>query len=445
MNKPPSIRNIDSSILDGADDYEAYVYEYIHVVLGHRYIGSKKGLFDGTYWHSSENAEFLSIFGGLEPVLDLKIINYGFYKDMQNLESKLQSEVNAKSNPDYYNQSVAPTGNKPLIQIEVCKNIVAHIHHLIDEGKYKLEDKKKIYALDRLQVRVEDDIEHIQRIKERAEESGIEFTKPVIIWEEMSPVNVGEDLIGDGGHTLGGVNQIDNIPKVKTIRLPKSFTDEYDLTIWDLRYIGNLLNPRSEFIKKERTDGDALKLLMGLKEQGQDINLKRTKIGRDLLQGLGFKGKKVGRLIEKAENDYSNSIFKKSGQVIAKYNPSTHPKNWKRLQDRADSLRNDRTIVITFCTAYYSKIVAEIIHEINKKGNENKYRIIVLYFHNKQPNKDQWDQKWHQKLKDQIKNKGGLFDKMMPVKWNDGKNILEFGRELITSEMDYTIPDIDNG
>ena len=60
MNKPPSIRNIDSSILDGADDYEAYVYEYIHVVLGHRYIGSKKGLFDGTYWHSSEMLNFLA-------------------------------------------------------------------------------------------------------------------------------------------------------------------------------------------------------------------------------------------------------------------------------------------------------------------------------------------------------------------------------------------------
>ena len=98
------------------------------------YIGSRKGLFDGTYWHSSKNKEFLRVFSGSNSVLNLQIINFGFYLDMQNLESKLQSEVNAKSNPLYYNDAVAPTGNKQPIDIEKCKQVVEYINEKINNG-----------------------------------------------------------------------------------------------------------------------------------------------------------------------------------------------------------------------------------------------------------------------------------------------------------------------
>ena len=59
MQKPESILNIDHTILDGDDTYEAYVYKYTNTINGRMYIGSRKGLFDGTYWHSSKNKEFL--------------------------------------------------------------------------------------------------------------------------------------------------------------------------------------------------------------------------------------------------------------------------------------------------------------------------------------------------------------------------------------------------
>ena len=101
MEHPPSIISIDNSVLNGVGLYDAYVYSFTHYKTGEIYIGSKLGMFDGTYWHSSLNTKFCRLFSGSEPLFYYKIINYGLYIDMQNLESKLQSEVNAKSNPLY--------------------------------------------------------------------------------------------------------------------------------------------------------------------------------------------------------------------------------------------------------------------------------------------------------------------------------------------------------
>ena len=52
INKPKSIASIDDSVLDSnTQSYEAYVYEYTNIENGKKYIGSKKGVFDGSYWH----------------------------------------------------------------------------------------------------------------------------------------------------------------------------------------------------------------------------------------------------------------------------------------------------------------------------------------------------------------------------------------------------------
>ena len=70
INKPKSIASIDDSVLDSnTQSYEAYVYEYTNIENGKKYIGSKKGMFDGSYWHSSQNYEFCRIFSEDKPLL----------------------------------------------------------------------------------------------------------------------------------------------------------------------------------------------------------------------------------------------------------------------------------------------------------------------------------------------------------------------------------------
>ena len=63
---------------------------------------------------------------------------------MQNLESKLLSEVKAKSNPDYYNKAVAPSGDKALIQVKVCLAIVKIINDKIKNKEEQEQEKLNV-------------------------------------------------------------------------------------------------------------------------------------------------------------------------------------------------------------------------------------------------------------------------------------------------------------
>ena len=138
--KLPSIRNLDISKANGFG-YEAFVYEITNIQDGKKYIGYHSESFDGSYWGSPTDKYFLDIlYSGDRPLLDYKIVATGLKKDMQNLESKLLSEVKAKSNPDYYNKAVAPSGDKALIQVKVCIGIVEIINEKIKTETCKLKE-----------------------------------------------------------------------------------------------------------------------------------------------------------------------------------------------------------------------------------------------------------------------------------------------------------------
>ena len=433
--KLPSIRNLDISNAKGFG-YEAFVYEIINIQDGKKYIGYHSEPFDGSYWGSPTDKYFLDIlYSGDRPLLDYKIIATGLKKDMQNLESKLLSEVKAKSNPDYYNKAVAPSGDKPLIQTKTCLDIVKYINRKIEDEDWNIEDKDKIYVLDRLQVRAEDDVTHIQRIKDRAEQTGIAHTKPIIIWEGASPKNKGQDVVGDGNHTLRALNQIKKQGKVRTIRFDESFIKEHSLTEDDLRYIGNLLNPKKTKIAKENDIDDIVKLLVGLKEKGQDLNQKKTSHAHDYLKPLGYLNRDITKILKKVEQEYKNNQYKKSNKKVAIYSQKSHPENWKELMKKKKELEDDDTMVVCHCTAYYSKISTAILEEMMKKENKEKHIVLVLFFHNSDHTKEEWERKWHTKLKTVMRYH---FNNMFPVE----KNNTEFKYELKTESMPHLISDV---
>ena len=433
--KLPSIRNLDISNAKGFG-YEAFVYEIINIQDGKKYIGYHSEPFDGSYWGSPTDKYFLDIlYSGDRPLLDYKIVATGLKKDMQNLESKLLSEVKAKSNPDYYNKAVAPSGNKALIQVKVCLAIVKIINDKIKNKDWRIEDKDKIYALDRLQVRAEDDVVHIQKIKDRAEQTGIEHTKPVIIWGGASPKNKGQDVVGDGNHTLRALNQLPKQKKVRTIYFDEAFIREHSLTEDDLRYIGNLLNPKKTEIDKENEPNDIVKLLVGLKEKGQDLNPKNTSHAHDYLKPLGYLNKDITKILQTVEQEYLNKQYKKGGKKVAIYSQKTHPENWKELMKRKKELEDEDTIVICHCTTYYSKIVSTIFEEMKKPENRKKYIIQVLLFHNSDRNKKEWEKKWGTRLTEVVQ---WVLDEMEPVE----KNYTKFKYQLKSEPMPHTMRDV---
>ena len=439
MEHPPSIISIDNSVLNGVGLYDAYVYSFTHYKTGEIYIGSKLGMFDGTYWHSSLNTKFCRLFSGSEPLFYYKIINYGLYIDMQNLESKLQSEVNAKSNPLYYNNAVAPTGNRELINIENCKKIVDYVNDKIENDEIQEEPFESIDVLEIVQVRyAAEDFSHLSRIKDGLREAGLKNQKPVVIWEGMGTDD--GDLVGAGNHTIKAIGGVPNITTIKTVRIPKEVSEEYNMNMDGIRYCGNLFNPRQNVAKLETAEEDAIKTLISLREKGTDISGDKTTYGKDLVRGLGFKGRQPAAIVAKAEKLYKSKILAKSGQKIAKYD-TAHPENLKELDRKADSLRNDHTIVVKAGTAIPSKMIRAIMEAVtDTKTYPNHYAIELVFFHNADSSKEKWDNGEHSNVKRLIRDTLKMFG---PVKYKDENgNMIDVERTFNTHGMDHYQSDI---
>ena len=446
FDKPSSIRNIDISVTDNVISYEAFFYEMTHIHNGKKYTGYHPDVFDGTYWGSPTDEEFKRILNGEEELIDYKITKVGLLADIKNFESKTQSEAKVKSNPDYYNKAVAPSANKLLIQKKTCLEVRDIINDKIKRGEYELEDIKEIAKLDRLQVRSEEDIKHIQKIKDRAKRTGIKNTEPIIIWEGATytithddgteEVRTG-DVIGDGNHTLRALCQLSNILQAKVIRMDYPFQEDLKLSELDLRYIGNLKNPKQKKIEKENEPEDMVKLLLRCKQQGQELDPKKTNHARDLLEPFGYDARERSLIVKKVNEEFANSIYKKANQKIAVYSQKTHPENWKKLLDRKKEIeQNENTIVIYRISNSWSKMMTDIIEEMKKPENKHKFQIHVLFYHNNQKNQDDWGRTYREQFTSQL---DWLLDNMEPVTTKTGVKVK---RRKQTEEMKHLISDV---
>ena len=175
---------------------------------------------------------------------------------------------------------------------------------------------------------------------------------------------------------------------IRDRRITKEEIEEWGINLDEMKYIGGLLNPREEVPKLESDKDDAIKQLIEQKEKGIAIS-GNTDYGVRLIKGMGFK--RPTSIVKEAEKLYTAQIRAKGGQKIAQYDKK-HPENLKKLQRKADSLRNDHTIVIEMGTAIPSKIYRAILEALNDKESYPKHHSIQLvYFHNADDNKDKWD------------------------------------------------------
>ena len=435
INHPPSIISIDTSKC--VERYDAYVYKYTNIIDGRWYVGWHTGMFDGTYWHSSKDKEFLKVFSGSKPTLTLEILSTGLIIDMKNLESKILTEQKVRKNPLSYNGAGSPTGSKESIDIEKCYRFVDFLKQKIKNGEIQEEDFDNVKDLPKLQVRGKgENNDHIGRIRDGMRETGLEKQNPVLIWEESEP-KTEKDMVGNGSHTIKAIDGLININLIKTVRISKQVINDWDLNLSEMRYIGNLLNPRAEVPTLETDEDDAIKILIGEKERGNAIS-GDTDYGVRLISHLGFK--RPTNIVKKAEKLYTQRIRAKSGQKIAQYDKN-HMDNLKQLDRKADSLRNDHTIVIAMGTAIPSKIIRAIFEAVNdKKAYPNRYAVELVYFHNADSSKEKWDNGEHASIKSTIR---GVFKEMKPIKYKDiNGNIVKMERTFQTHEMPHTQADI---
>lgn len=99
MAVPPTLM-LNRSI--SMNTYESFVYEWTNTDNDMKYIGSHKGTVDDGYISSSKY--FLKDYRSNPSKFIRNIISFGNVEDMRELESRLLQEVNAASNPQYYNK-----------------------------------------------------------------------------------------------------------------------------------------------------------------------------------------------------------------------------------------------------------------------------------------------------------------------------------------------------
>ena len=437
IKHPPSIISIDTTVCVGR--YAAYVYKYTNILNNKWYVGWHRGMFDGTYWHSSKNQEFIKVFGGLQPILKLEILHVGLIIDMKNTESKILTDQKAKSNPLSYNNAGAPTGNKEPVDIKKCQQIVTLIHEMIANGEHNEEDLSIISALDTVQVRVEaENKDHIGRIKEGIVETGLEFQTPVLVWEGQSPKTEDGDLRGDGNHTVKALEDLKNFNTIKVLRMSREFAEEWDLNIHEIRYIGNLMNPRQVQVKLENVEEDAIKGLTTFLESGIVIDPEKTEYGKNYVKGMGFKGRKPAAICKKAMERYAARILAKSGLKIAKYD-NHHPENLKSLERKANEYRSPTSVVITYNTSFGSKILREVMEYANDPNYSDRYQFHLVGYHNSDSNRNVWDSREKVALNKLI---NGIFSKMEPIVVNENGYEVKVARKFIIHEMEHYEADV---
>ena len=439
MNHPPSIISIDTSLCIGV--YGAYVYKYTNVANGKWYVGWHLGVFDGSYWHSSKNKEFLKIFSGSKPTLTLEILSIGLSIDMKNLESKILTDQKVKKNSLSYNGAGSPTGNKEIIDLEKVQEVFEILQERLENGDYEEEDLDVISLLRTIQVRDKaEEKSHTMRIRDGILETGLEFQTPVLIWEGQDPFGDDKDVRGDGNHTILALLGLKNFNTVKTLRVSREFCEKYNLNLEELRQIGLKMNPRQVVATKETEDEDVIKQLLGLLERGTNIDPKKTDYGKEVCKNLGYKGKKPAYLCKKAIKIHKDNILAKSGLKRAIYDED-HPDNLKSLNRKAASLNKDRSIVITGNTAQPSKIIRAILESVTDHIYSDCYNVHLVCHHNgNDKNKKIWDSREKSSVENLIKRNFAMYQKVVVEEDNGLKH--EFPRTFTIHEMDHYQSDI---
>jgi len=242
--------------------YEGYLYKFTNLDDGKMYVGIHKGAVDDPYNHSSENVEFQKVFVNSESKLSYEVLSYGDYIQMQNDEHRILKQVDARKNPMYYNKS---NGFPQFVEpdIDRCELLNTQIDDCVFPTKK--EDIELHINMSALQVRFEHDPDLQRTIKQKIDDArgNTDACNPVLVWEGRG--ENGEDLRGDGNHTVLGAGQSKHAIDIPVMRIP--YAVHCDLTDEELRFIGNMRNKKPEVAKKYTSMQDGIKYVLDMADK----------------------------------------------------------------------------------------------------------------------------------------------------------------------------------
>lgn len=270
-----------------------------------------------------------------------------------------------------------------------------------------IEQVKDVAKLKRLQTRFVEDEAHKREIKERIEDAGGDTSNcsPIVVYEGRGAN--GEDVVGDGNHTLAAASEAKHCVVVPVLRVPKEVHEMY--TDDELVGVGNLLNKQPDVIKKPVSADDAVKHIERTLKAGVTLEqfAKDEHAHRHYLQLCGFTTRKITGIINKVKQSIQKQQFLRANKLWIDY---TKDVNKKILESKTEGFKTADTMAISVSSAMFKwdNILNTLFAHTEEKGKnriKQKDKMVVVVHHST-PDKER---DWKVNIQPQILNKIDFF------------------------------------
>ena len=394
MIKPINIK--EDYYAPAPNDYEGYLYRYTNLKTNQKYIGIHKGSVTDAYNHSSQNNEFQEVF------VD------GSYFEMQNIEHKMLSEVDARNSDDYYNKHNGFAAY-PEANLERCEELIERI----ESGEFRTDEYESLDLhkdMNRMQVRKEDDPALQKEIRQKIDDAkgNTDECNPVLVFECRG--ENGEDIRGDGNHTVAGAVASKHAINIPVDRVPYEVHKNYSDA--DLKGVCNLCNKKPGIVKKPISIEDGIKHVVdNHTEKSAHDSINNVKF----LKAYGFNGSaktgQINTILKNAKKEIDDLEYAKKNMLFINYGAAPHNKT---LSNFVEAQVDANTIAMYMSSA---KVAANtILEKLLAAEQVGKTRLVVVVHHKSRAYKEDWQMNiqpyWKQILKTTCPNFDIDFEEM---------------------------------
>jgi hypothetical protein len=412
------------------NSYTGYLYKFTNLDKLKYYIGSRKGLIDDHYWHSSTCDELQRDLANPNANFKFEILKVGKHNIMEVIEDEMLKDVKAGQNPSYYNKRSHGSPKYKRSNLKACEQLRDNIL----SGEYKSETEEEITDLMKMvdegrffQVRIKFDEKKVQFVK-NAVDDGVGNTEEcqIVILENRKN---GEDVIIDGNHTIRGIAKSKHGKRTFTHRIPeeihKPFRDQ------EIVVVAGLLNPQKEFQEDPISPIDTVeKILMGEIENGVPIEDDSL---RDITKAIGFGKTETTKILYKLSKKVAADEWRKTtNRIVIDYTVGTAKKDLNTL---IESTKNSTTMCIHKTSGMWK--ADDWMDEIYvNQDDPKKLNLVILVTHPAPTMTNDWYEEW-QNGESAIERKKIKF-------WLDSQKKGEEGEEkpytLRITDMPYDVP-----
>lgn len=262
-------------------------------------------------------------------------------------------------------------------RLDVCRTFAYELKERYSTSEtWNLKDLLKLKSI---QVRDEEDVDHIKHIKNAIlrDNKSINNTDPIIItWTTNG------DMIIDGNHTLEALKILD-IKECKVIYVSEEEFKEKNFNKNELIEVGLFLNENFEKVYKDNTDSTLKKHVLRLMKDGHDY-----KYCYDYCKAHGrFK---PDTIIKYAREDFLNYNHEKVGKKVKRYGNGGTEKHKLELSKKEQELADKDSVVIKGSTGSTLRLNSNTLIALANDNNAKKWKYRYLLYHDSSVNEEEW-------------------------------------------------------